>query len=36
MTWALGKAGHEMPGSGWAAVQTWVRNAEQGNHGLRS
>ena len=35
MTWALGKAGHEMPGSGWAAVATWVRNAEQGSNGLQ-
>ena len=24
-----------MPGGGWAAVQTWVRNAEQGNNGLK-
>ena len=24
-----------MPGGGWAAVATWVRNAEQGNNGLK-
>ena len=24
-----------MPGGGWAAVQTWVRSAEQGNNGLK-
>ena len=35
ITWSLEKAGKEMPGGGWAAVQTWVRNAEQGNHGLK-
>ena len=28
VTWSLEKAGHKMPGGGWAAVQTWVRNAE--------
>ena len=35
ITWAMEKAGHKMPGGGWAAVQTWVRNAEQGNNGLK-
>ena len=35
ITWSLEKAGHKMPGGGWAAVQTWVRNAEQGNNGLQ-
>ncbi|HEX6021407.1 MAG TPA: CHAP domain-containing protein, partial [Solirubrobacter sp.] len=35
VTWALEKAGHKMPGGGWAAVQTWVRNAEQGKNGLQ-
>ena len=25
VTWSLQQAGHKMPGSGWAAVQTWVR-----------
>ena len=34
-TWALEKAGYKLPGSGWAAVATWVRNAEQGNNGLQ-
>ena len=31
-----GEAGHKMPGSGWAAVATWVRNAEQGSNGLQA
>ena len=35
ITWSLEKAGHKMPGGGWAAVQTWVRNAEQGKNGLQ-
>ena len=35
VTWSLEKAGHKMPGGGWAAVQTWVRNAEQGKNGLQ-
>ena len=35
MTWSLEQAGHKMPGGGWAAVATWVRNAEQGNNGLK-
>ena len=35
VTWSLEQAGHKMPGGGWAAVQTWVRNAEQGNNGLQ-
>ena len=35
ITWSLEQAGHKMPGGGWAAVQTWVRNAEQGNNGLK-
>ena len=35
ITWSLEKAGHKMPGGGWAAVATWVRNAEQGNNGLK-
>ena len=34
VTWALEKSGHKMDGSGWAAVQTWVRNAEAGNNDL--
>ena len=28
VTWSLAQSGHKMEGSGWAAVQTWVRNAE--------
>jgi putative modified peptide len=35
ITWSLEQAGHKMPGGGWAAVQTWVRSAEQGNNGLQ-
>ncbi len=35
VTWSLEQAGHKMPGGGWAAVQTWVRNAEQGKNGLQ-
>ncbi|WP_051324069.1 NHLP-related RiPP peptide [Candidatus Solirubrobacter pratensis] len=35
VTWSLEQAGHKMPGGGWAAVSTWVRNAEQGNGGLK-
>ena len=35
ITWSLQKAGHPMPGGGWAAVQTWVRNAEAGQNGLK-
>ena len=31
VTWSLQQAGHKMPGGGWAAVATWVRNAEQGS-----
>ena len=35
VTWSLEQAGHKMPGGGWAGVATWVRNAEQGNNGLK-
>jgi putative modified peptide len=35
VTWSLEQAGHKMPGDGWAGVSTWVRNAEQGNSGLK-
>ncbi|WP_028067016.1 NlpC/P60 family protein [Solirubrobacter soli] len=35
VTWSLEKAGHKMPGQGWAAVQTWVRNAEAGQNNLK-
>src|SRR4051794_10484120 len=35
ITWSLEQAGHKMPGGGWAAVATWVQNAEQGNNGLK-
>ena len=34
VTWALEQNGHKMEGGGWAAVQTWVRNAEAGNNNL--
>src|SRR4051812_10609420 len=35
VTWSLGRAGHKMPGSGWAAVQTWVRHAEAKQNDLQ-
>ena len=35
VTWSLAQAGHKMDGSGWAAVQTWVRNAEAGKNDLQ-
>ena len=35
VTWALEQSGHKMDGGGWAAVQTWVRNAEAGTNGLQ-
>ena len=35
VTWALAQNGHKMEGGGWAAVQTWVRNAEAGNNDLQ-
>lgn len=35
VTWSLQQAGHEMPGTGWAAVSTWVDAAESGQHGLQ-
>ena len=35
ITWSLGQAGHKMPGGGWAAVQTWVRNAEAKQNDLQ-
>ncbi len=34
VTWALAQNGHKMEGGGWAAVQTWVQNAEAGNNNL--
>ena len=34
VTWSLEKAGVKMDGTGWAAVQTWVRNAEAGKNNL--
>ena len=35
MTWSLAQNGHKMDGSGWAAVQTWVRNAEASKNDLQ-
>ena len=35
VTWSLEQAGHKMEGGGWAAVQTWVRAAEEGNNDLQ-
>ena len=35
VTWALQQNGHKMKGGGWAAVATWVSNAEQGKNNLK-
>src|SRR5829696_7173832 len=35
VTWSLAQSGHKMEGSGWAAVQTWVRAAEAGTNDLK-
>ena len=35
VTWSLEQAGIKMDGTGWAAVQTWVRNAEAGKNNLQ-
>jgi hypothetical protein len=35
VTWSLQQAGHEMPGTGWAAVSHWVSSAQAGDHGLQ-
>jgi len=35
VTWSLQQAGHDMPGSGWAAVSSWVHAAQAGQHGLQ-
>lgn len=35
VTWSLQQTGHEMPGTGWAAVATWVNAAQNGQHGLQ-
>jgi CHAP domain-containing protein len=34
VTWSMQQAGHEMPGTGWAAVSNWVHAAQSGQHGL--
>ncbi len=34
VTWSLQQAGHDMPGTGWAAVTNWVSAAQSGEHGL--
>jgi hypothetical protein len=34
VTWSMQQAGHEMPGTGWAAVSHWVGSAQAGEHGL--
>jgi len=35
VTWSIEKStGKQMPGSGWAAVATWVSAARRGEHGL--
>ena len=35
VTWSLEQSGHKMDGTGWAAVQTWVRNAEAKQNNLQ-
>jgi hypothetical protein len=35
VTWSMQQAGHDMPGTGWAAVSSWVHAAEAGQHGLQ-
>jgi cell wall-associated NlpC family hydrolase len=35
VTWSLAQSGHKMPGSGWAAVSTWVQNAEKHQNNLQ-
>jgi hypothetical protein len=34
VTWSVEHSGHDMPGTGWAAVSNWVNAAEAGQHGL--
>ena len=34
VTWSVEHSGHDMPGTGWAAVSNWVHAAEAGQHGL--
>lgn len=34
VTWSMQHAGHEMPGTGWASVSTWVHAAQAGQNGL--
>jgi hypothetical protein len=34
VTWSMQQAGHELPGTGWAAVSHWVGAAQAGEHGL--
>ncbi|MBJ7469862.1 MAG: CHAP domain-containing protein [Solirubrobacteraceae bacterium] len=35
VTWSLQQSGTDMPGTGWAAVATWVAAAREGQHGLQ-
>lgn len=35
VTWSLQQAGHDMPGTGWAAVSSWVSAAQSEQHGLQ-
>ena len=35
VTYSLQQAGHKMPGSGWAAVSTWVQHAEAKQNNLQ-
>jgi len=35
VTWSLQQSGHDMPGTGWAAVSNWVNAAQTEQHGLQ-
>lgn len=35
VNWSLQESGHELPGTGWASVSTWVHAAQSGQHGLQ-
>jgi hypothetical protein len=35
VTWSMQQAGHDMPGTGWAAVSNWVHAAQSGQRGLQ-
>jgi hypothetical protein len=35
VSWSMQQAGHELPGTGWAAVSHWVSTAQAGEHGMQ-